>query len=295
MVTLKPLYVEEKRDPAKRYLVVETGELISYRQKIKITEGKTPEQKHVERVKQGKSKPGKTYRKYEQKIERKEKAKAKPKPKPKPAKPKREKAKPEAEPKPAKPKREKPKPKPKPEPEAVERGAVKPGKAKPAKPAKKESKVEEEKRIRRELKEKAKERKQKEKEERKRKQEEKKREREEKKKQKEREKIEREERRKPIIIKPERKDDLELHVIRYPKDYGYLQLVVTLKFFNKKFKKYEIASGFSYARQKNKKPHSINSPAYQQMFSEAQNNAVAGLVGYEWQMIDIIDQHYITW
>lgn len=45
----KPLFVNGKRDKARRYVDVETGKIISRRQYIKVTEGVTPEKKAIER------------------------------------------------------------------------------------------------------------------------------------------------------------------------------------------------------------------------------------------------------
>ena len=56
---------------ARRYQNVDTGEEISRREYIKRTEKVTPEQKAYVRVKEGKTKPGITSRKYEQTRKRK--------------------------------------------------------------------------------------------------------------------------------------------------------------------------------------------------------------------------------
>ncbi len=56
---------------ARRYRNVDTGEEISRREYIKRTEKVTPEEKAYIRVKEGKSKPGITSRKYEQTRKRK--------------------------------------------------------------------------------------------------------------------------------------------------------------------------------------------------------------------------------
>lgn len=56
---------------ARRYKNVDTGEEISRREYIKRTEKVTPEQKAYLRVKEGKSKPGITSRKYEQSRKKK--------------------------------------------------------------------------------------------------------------------------------------------------------------------------------------------------------------------------------
>ena len=75
MTDIRPLYVNGKRDSRRRY-VLPSGEIISRRQYIKITEGVSPEEKHIQRVKAGKAKPGKTYQRY---LERKAKKEKKPK------------------------------------------------------------------------------------------------------------------------------------------------------------------------------------------------------------------------
>ena len=76
MTVYKPLYVSGKRDKARRYVNPTTGKIISYRQYIKITEGVSPEEKAIQRVKAGKAKPGKTYKRY---LERKAKKEKRPK------------------------------------------------------------------------------------------------------------------------------------------------------------------------------------------------------------------------
>ena len=75
MSGIKPLYINGKRDKARRY-VLPSGDIISRRQYIKITEGVSPEEKAIQRVKAGKAKPGKTYKRYlERKAKKEKKAK----------------------------------------------------------------------------------------------------------------------------------------------------------------------------------------------------------------------------
>ena len=72
----QPLYQDGKRDKARRYVNPDTGKIISRRQYIKLTEGVSPEEKAVQRVKAGKAKPGKTYKRYlERKAKKEKKAK----------------------------------------------------------------------------------------------------------------------------------------------------------------------------------------------------------------------------
>jgi hypothetical protein len=66
MTDIRPLYVNGKRDSRRRY-VLPSGEIISRRQYIKITEGLSPEQKAVRRSEEGKSKAGVTVKKYQRK------------------------------------------------------------------------------------------------------------------------------------------------------------------------------------------------------------------------------------
>lgn len=66
MTGLTPLYIDGKRDRARRY-VTPAGEIISRREQIRRTEGVTPEQKAVRRYEEGKSKAGVTVRKYQRK------------------------------------------------------------------------------------------------------------------------------------------------------------------------------------------------------------------------------------
>lgn len=74
MTNYVPLYVGGKRDKTRRYVNPSTGEIISRRQYIKITEGVSPEEKHIQKVKAGKVKPGKTYQRYLERKAKKEKA-----------------------------------------------------------------------------------------------------------------------------------------------------------------------------------------------------------------------------
>ena len=76
MTFYQPLYVSGRRDKARRYVNTITGEIISRRRYIILTEGVSPEEKHIQRVKAGKAKPGKTYKRY---LERKAKKEKKPK------------------------------------------------------------------------------------------------------------------------------------------------------------------------------------------------------------------------
>ena len=75
----EPLYINGKRDKARRFRDTRTNTIVSYRKYIKITEGVSPEEKAVQRVKAGKAKPGKTYKRY---LERKAKKEKKPKVRP---------------------------------------------------------------------------------------------------------------------------------------------------------------------------------------------------------------------
>ena len=72
MTDFQPLYINGKRDSRRRY-ISPTGEIISRRQYIKITEGVSPEQKAIRRYEEGKSKAGVTVRRY-QSREKKRKA-----------------------------------------------------------------------------------------------------------------------------------------------------------------------------------------------------------------------------
>ena len=75
----QPVYVDGKRDTAKRFRDTHTNTIVSYRKYIKITEGVSPEEKAVRRVKAGKAKPGKTYKHYlERKAKKEKKAKVQP-------------------------------------------------------------------------------------------------------------------------------------------------------------------------------------------------------------------------
>ena len=66
-----PLYINGKRDKARRYVNPSTGKIISRRQYIKITEGVSPESKAYARYLAGKAPKGVTARKYEQRLKRK--------------------------------------------------------------------------------------------------------------------------------------------------------------------------------------------------------------------------------
>ena len=70
MTDYTPLYIEGKRDSRKRF-VSPSGDIISYRQYIKKTEGVTPEQKALRRYQAGLSKKGKTVKKIEEREKRK--------------------------------------------------------------------------------------------------------------------------------------------------------------------------------------------------------------------------------
>jgi hypothetical protein len=87
MTVYEPLYVGGKRDKARRFVNPSTGEIISRRQHIKITEGASPESKAYARYLTGKAPKGITARKYEKRLKRKEEKERKPKrkeePKPK--------------------------------------------------------------------------------------------------------------------------------------------------------------------------------------------------------------------
>lgn len=72
MTDLQPLYIDGKRDSARRY-ITPTGEIISRREQIRRTEGVTPEQKAVRRYEEGKSAAGVTVRRYQRREERKKK------------------------------------------------------------------------------------------------------------------------------------------------------------------------------------------------------------------------------
>ena len=66
MTDIRPLYINGKRDSRRRY-VLPSGEIISRRQYIKITEGVSPEEKTIRRYQEGKSKAGVTVRRYQRK------------------------------------------------------------------------------------------------------------------------------------------------------------------------------------------------------------------------------------
>ncbi len=72
MTGLTPLYIDGKRDSARRY-VTSTGEIISRREQILRTEGVTPEQKALRRYQEGKTKAGVTVRQAQRREERKKK------------------------------------------------------------------------------------------------------------------------------------------------------------------------------------------------------------------------------
>ena len=71
MTDYVPLYINGKRDKARRYVNPSTGKIISRRQYIKITEGVSPESKAYARYLAGKAPKGVTARKYEQRLKRK--------------------------------------------------------------------------------------------------------------------------------------------------------------------------------------------------------------------------------
>ena len=71
MTVYEPLYVGGKRDKARRFVNPSTGEIISRRQHIKITEGASPESKAYARYLTGKAPKGITAKKYERRLERK--------------------------------------------------------------------------------------------------------------------------------------------------------------------------------------------------------------------------------
>ena len=83
MTVYEPLYVGGKRDKARRFVNPSTGEIISRRQHIKITEGASPESKAYARYLAGKAPKGITAKKYERRLKRKPKTKEEgPTPKP---------------------------------------------------------------------------------------------------------------------------------------------------------------------------------------------------------------------
>ena len=69
MTDIKPLFINGKRDKARRY-VLPSGEIISRRQYIKITEGVSPERKAYLRYKKGLAPKGVTAKKYERRLKR---------------------------------------------------------------------------------------------------------------------------------------------------------------------------------------------------------------------------------
>ena len=76
MTVYEPLYVGGKRDKARRFVNPSTGEIISRRQHIKITEGASPESKAYARYLTGKAPKGITAKKYERRLKRKQETKA---------------------------------------------------------------------------------------------------------------------------------------------------------------------------------------------------------------------------
>ena len=75
MASYEPLYVGGKRDKARRFIDLSTGEIISRRQHIKITEGASPESKAYARYLAGKAPKGITAKKYERRLKRKQETK----------------------------------------------------------------------------------------------------------------------------------------------------------------------------------------------------------------------------
>ncbi len=73
MTGYEPLYVGGKRDKARRFVNPSTGEIISRRQHIKLTEGASPESKAYARYLAGKAPKGITAKKYERRLKRKAK------------------------------------------------------------------------------------------------------------------------------------------------------------------------------------------------------------------------------
>ena len=71
MPTYEPLYINGKRDKARRFVNPSTGEIISRRQYIKIKEGVSPESKAYARYLAGKAPKGVTAKKYERRLKRK--------------------------------------------------------------------------------------------------------------------------------------------------------------------------------------------------------------------------------
>ena len=78
MTDYVPLYINGKRDKARRYVNPSTGEIISRRKYIKITEGASPESKAYARYLAGKAPKGVTVRKYEKRLKRKAEKERKP-------------------------------------------------------------------------------------------------------------------------------------------------------------------------------------------------------------------------
>jgi hypothetical protein len=71
MTGYEPLYVGGKRDKARRFINPSTGEIISRRQHIKLTEGASPESKAYARYLRGLAPKGITAKKYERRLKRK--------------------------------------------------------------------------------------------------------------------------------------------------------------------------------------------------------------------------------
>ena len=71
MANYVPLYINGKRDKARRYVNTSTHQIISRRQYIKITEGVSPESKAYARYLAGKASKGVTAKKYERRLKRK--------------------------------------------------------------------------------------------------------------------------------------------------------------------------------------------------------------------------------
>lgn len=78
MSDIQPLYINGKRDKARRY-VLPSGEIISRRQYIRIKEGVSPESKAYARYLAGKAPKGITAKKYEQRLKKKAEKERKPK------------------------------------------------------------------------------------------------------------------------------------------------------------------------------------------------------------------------
>ncbi len=76
MTGYEPLYIGGKRDKARRFINHSTGEIISRRQHIKITEGASPESKAYARYLAGLAPKGITAKKYERRLKRRPETKA---------------------------------------------------------------------------------------------------------------------------------------------------------------------------------------------------------------------------